>query len=518
MKKIIFIAAISALLIFSCTDLKEIYPTQITEDQKNTLPANVVSQSLLNAVYEQFLLDYPNVSAHMCSLEATGDQFYYRSGGDVNVTAMTRHEYTATSGSGYMAVSWDSYNAMIFKTLSVLTSNPNPRQKAEARFLRAFFVFQLADMFNQVPLREPGEDLNKPAKVLKINQAIDFLVSELNAIIPDLPERTAVTNANVANKDAARVLLMKLYLNKGAFLNRTTSPTFAGDDMAQVISIGQQLIGSGTYSLMDNYYDNFSRDNDTKSKEMIFSVDGRRVTGGDVSRRWRGVLHANSVPTAGNTWVAPGSILDLFDPNDVRLSYDYPGFTDKYGTKVGLLIGQQYGRNATTGAIEALKNGAGQNLIFTRNLIAPASIVASPEFAGVRPIKWVPDMKDDGTNADNRPCNNDLPIFRYADVMLMTAEALLRTGQTNSALLLVNQLRVKRKASALTSLTLNNLIDERGRELYWEGWRRNDLIRFDKFNLPNELRPWTSDAKYRIYPIAPTQLSANPNLVQNFGY
>ena len=82
----------------------------------------------------------------------------------------------------------------------------------------------------------------------------------------------------------------------------------------------------------------------------------------------------------------------------------------------------------------------------------------------------MPDQKD-----------NEYAIFRYADVLLMKAEALLRTGDAAGGLAIVNQIRTKRGASALGSLDLNAMLDERGREMYWEGWRRQDLIRFGKY-------------------------------------
>ena len=108
-------------------------------------------------------------------------------------------------------------------------------------------------------------------------------------------------------------------------------------------------------------------------------------------------------------------------------------------------------------------------------------------------------------------------IFRYADVLLMKAEALLRTGAAATALPIVNSIRTARGATALGSLTADNLLDERGRELYWEGWRRNDLIRFGKF-----LGAWqekaASGSERLLFAIPNEQLAVNPNLTQNPGY
>ena len=99
----------------------------------------------------------------------------------------------------------------------------------------------------------------------------------------------------------------------------------------------------------------------------------------------------------------------------------------------------------------------------------------------------------------------------------MKAEALLRTGNAAGGLAIVNQIRTARGATPLASLTADNLLDERGRELYWEGWRRNDLIRFGKF-----LNAWqekaASTSERLLFPIPNEQLAVNPNLTQNPGY
>ncbi|RYF10404.1 MAG: RagB/SusD family nutrient uptake outer membrane protein, partial [Flavobacteriales bacterium] len=122
----------------------------------------------------------------------------------------------------------------------------------------------------------------------------------------------------------------------------------------------------------------------------------------------------------------------------------------------------------------------------------------------------------DYANSGSRKPDNDWVYYRYSDALLMKAEAQLRISQTTSALTLVNSLRTVRGASALTSLTLDVLLDERGRELYWEGFRRQDLIRFGKFLAAWQEKP-ASEAKYLLFPIPDNQLG-NPNLVQNPGY
>ena len=109
----------------------------------------------------------------------------------------------------------------------------------------------------------------------------------------------------------------------------------------------------------------------------------------------------------------------------------------------------------------------------------------------------------------------------------MKAEAILRGGTAtnagsygNTATLIVNAIRTdpSRGASALASVSLDNILDERGRELWLEGWRRQDLIRFKKFLQPFQEKNYVSDPKYLIFPIPDEQLAVNPNLQQNPGY
>ncbi|MBD0278137.1 MAG: RagB/SusD family nutrient uptake outer membrane protein, partial [Flavisolibacter sp.] len=134
------------------------------------------------------------------------------------------------------------------------------------------------------------------------------------------------------------------------------------------------------------------------------------------------------------------------------------------------------------------------------------------EVTGIRVVKYPHDY---GTSGDQK--DNDWVIFRYADVLLMKAEALLRTSKAGDALTIVNDIRQRRGASQLGALTEQALLDERGRELYWEGWRRQDLIRFGKFLQPWQEKP-KDDPKNLLFPIPSNQLAVNPNLTQNPGY
>jgi len=159
------------------------------------------------------------------------------------------------------------------------------------------------------------------------------------------------------------------------------------------------------------------------------------------------------------------------------------------------------------------RNPANTPLVFTREVTIRTS-GATIETAGIRPIKYAFDYSVTGQR------NNDWVVFRYSDVLLMYAEAILRggTGASTTPLALVNSIRVNRGVPALSSLTLDELLDERARELYWEGWRRQDLIRFGKFLQAWQEKPADPDPKTLVYPIPSQQIAVNPNLTQNPGY
>jgi starch-binding outer membrane protein, SusD/RagB family len=184
----------------------------------------------------------------------------------------------------------------------------------------------------------------------------------------------------------------------------------------------------------------------------------------------------------------------------------------------GFLIGQQF-----DGSGVALKDRTGAPLAFTR-AVKSIEINNNLEVTGIRVVKYPIDY----TSGDNS--NNDFVYFRISDVLLMKAEAILRGGTAtanpasfggaNTALGIVNYLRThpSRGATALGSLTLDNLLDERGREFYWEGTRRTDLIRFGKFLATWQEKPNASDPKRLLFPIPSREIAANPTLVQNPGY
>lgn len=404
----------------------------------------------------------------------------------------------------------NSFNTLLtaqFSAAAVLEQAPSAQEAAEARFIRALSMFLVLDLYDQVPFRNDLKDLKALPITLKGTAAADKVISELTAIINDLP---ANTNAIKANKDAARVLLMKTYLNRGTYANRAT-PTFPAADMDQVISLADQILTNTTkYGLSDNFFTNFAPNNSTASKELIFALENTvGVRGGNNRFPWFCTLHYNQKPSGWNGFTTLADFYDKFEAADKRRNAAYPGVTNVTGLRVGLLEGQQFDEAGIP-----LNDRKGNPLAFTR-AVALKETGNNLEITGIRVVKYPPDFAQgiDG-NAEN-----EYVIFRLADVMLMKAEALLRKGSTAPALTIVNELRAKRGATPLTALTAQVLLDERGREMYWEGWRRNDLVRFGKFLDPvGPTRPAKSGNERLIFPIPNQQLAVNPNLQQNPGY
>jgi len=391
-----------------------------------------------------------------------------------------------------------------YAATDILQYGPTPSQEAQARFLRAFAEFSILDGWGQVPYRDPGENVTQNPRVRQAQEEIDYLISELNEVRDDLPTE----RVDRVSQDAARILLMKIYLNKGAFLNRQ-SPTFANEDLQEVIRLADEIISSGKYGLIDNYFLNFAPNNGQSTTENIFTGEniGGESSATGMTNMWVATLHYNQNPSGNNGFCTLSDFYDKFEENDIRRGGDYSGVTSVSGVRVGFLVGQQVNQNGVN-----LTDRRGNPLAFTPEVSIIERDQNHLEVAGIRVIKYPIDYANGSTSL----LNNDWVFYRYSDVLLMKAEALLRLGQSGEALNLVNQVRTKRGATAFTELNEDLLLDELGREFFWEGHRRTDLIRFGKFLEPWQEKP-ASDPKNLLFPIPLNQIG-NPNYTQNPGY
>ena len=500
---------IACSLGFTACSLKEDLGSNLNQSQADSL---IKASQLLGTAYDNLQNAYQDFSQTWGMCEITTDEALGPTRGkdwDDNGVWRALHQHQWTADHAHIQNTFSALLLEQFSATNVLAFHPTPRQEAEARFLRAFSMFAVIDLYGQVPFRQPGDNLLEAPKVYKAAEGLDFIVSELNAIMANLPDRVTAKDAFVANKDAARFLLMKIYLNKGAFLNRK-APTFDAADMQKVISLADELTASG-YSIQANYFENFAKDNDAKSHENIFTQqNGPGISnirnGNNVYCRWMCTLHYSQNPSGWNGFTTLSNFYNSFEATDTRRGGTYPGVTNVSGLRVGFLVGQQYDQNGNK-----ILDRSGRPLIFTPEVELRAT-GSQVEMSGIRVVKYPPDMGSAGSEA-----TNDFVFFRYADALLMKAEAQIRTGNTAGALLIVNDLRFKRGATPLTSIDLTKMLAERGRELYWEGWRRQDLIRFGKFLDAWQLKD-ASDPKYLLFPIPTSDLAVNKNLEQNAGY
>jgi hypothetical protein len=502
----------------SCTKLHETFQGDLSQGQVAGDTTNTAS--LLQGVYNS--LEGPFTS-HLDIFpleELTTDEAIAPTRGadwDDNGTWRVLHLQKWNSNNPHIHDGFNRLNGISYAATDILRYHPKLQEQAEARFLRAWAMYLLLDMFDQVPYRDPGESVIQPAKVRKGIEALDYIISEIESVKADLPDGPAYK----ANKFAAKVLLMKCYLNKGVYANRS-DPVFVAADMNKVISLADEIISSNKYSFSLNYFDNFAPDNSTIGRENIFTqlnIEGS-TPNNYLSLTWIISLHYNQNPSGANGWTTLSDFYNKFEPADKRRGIVYNTVNSPKNTgnriNIGFLVGQQYDLNTDA----PLTYGSGSPLIFTpevKNIETGSNL----EVTGIRPLKYAPDFSNLFSP------DNDLVYFRLSDVLLMKAEAILRGGTPtnagtygNSALSIVNAIRTdpSRGATILSSIDLNSLLDERGRELWWEGWRRQDLIRFKKFLSSFQEKNYVSDSKYLLFPIPDDQLAVNPYLKQNPGY
>jgi|ERR1035437_8495397 hypothetical protein len=540
-KKITKLLILSLIIVIgSCTKLNENLNSSLTSSQAASSLGAAGTGLLLSAAYVDLTGPFFSQDQVFSLEENSSDESLVPTrGGDWDDNGVWRviHNHTWNADHGQILGVFNSLNKLNFDATNVLAFSPTKAQAAEARFLRAISLYYLLDLYGQFPFRNPGDNLLNPPQVKSGADGVAFIISELTTILPDLNPANGNT---LASPDAAKVLLMKCYLQKGAFANRA-SPTFDPADMQQVITMGNSIISSGKYSYTPNYFDNFTVNNGITSNENIFSYpnkSGSNVNHGGIEDRWEMTLHYNSYtplnPNAG--WNGFSTISDFynsfnvsavttaFGPTDTLLDtrlggriLSNIGSTKTSGIRPGFLVGQQFNENGV-----AEKDRKGAPLAFTPQIAADMKETGSNlEVTGIRVVKYVPDYAN-----FNGTAGNWLMIYRYPDVVLMVAEAKQRTGDAAGALVLVNQLRAARGTTPLASMALvntsnvedpNTLLAERGRELYWESFRRTDLIRFGVYLKIWQYKP-TDDPKNLVFPVPNQALAANPNLKQNPGY
>ena len=393
--------------------------------------------------------------------------------------------------------------------------------KAEVRFMRALFYYHALDLYRNIPMVTENDPVGSfiPPRYTP-QQTFDYIESELKDCVNDLLPASTCPYGQ-ASQGAAYTLLAKLYLNSEVYTGVAK--------YAECKEACEQVMNMG-YSLESDYSKLFNADNDKRTNEIIFALPvsaTHTVSWGSSTYMVCGQL---SMSNANQT---PGDFGATSGWSEFRLR---PEFVDKFEESDIYSQGED-----AKGDVRAkfFTNGQSKDV---------ASM--TDETTGYLSEKWS-NKKDDGTDASNTAndgAETDYPLFRLSDVYLMYAECVARIKGTSwddwnggtdasdpaviasrkkGAIYWINLVRERAGASDIWSSNfaddnalLQFILDERARELYHEGYRRTDLIRFGQFTTNKYIWQWKGgthdgqavDSKYNIYPIPNTELTANPNL------
>ena len=368
--------------------------------------------------------------------------------------------------------------------------------RAEARFLRAYQYWVMLDLFANPPFITENDPIGSflPPQTKRAD-LFAYIESELKAIEPALvaARQNEYGRADAAAADA---LLARLYLNAEVYLGQGKGR------YTDAITYALKVINAG-YTLADDYAHLFKADNNLNNPEVILSINYDGIStqnyGGTtflVNAAISAALNpvAFGVPNGG--WGGIRSTENLPD-----VFGDYSGATDKRA----IFLGSKKQIDDPTLFTDGLAVGKYKNIL--------ASGAAAPSSNGTF-------------------CSIDFPLFRLPEMYLVYAEAVKRGGTGGdeaTAVQYINALRTRAygdKSGNITSYAVNDVLDERARELYWEGFRRTDLVRYSRFTTADYLWPWKGgiqngkgvDAHYNVFPLPAADLTANPHLVQNTGY
>lgn len=507
-----------AMIVFApaCSDLEEELFDAVTEDNFFRTEEELISA--LGAAYTS-LYGIMSNGGFVCIQEVASDEMVVPTRGpdwgDGGVWTQL-HEHTWDPENDKVIGSWNfvfnginTCNRLIFQ----FTELGNPLTDpfiGELQGLRAIYYLWGLDTFGNIPISTDFTVTEPPAPSSRA-EVYAFVEQELLEAIPKVTREVGGAAYGRVNEMTLRTALAKLYLNAEVY---SGTPQWA--KAAEQCDL---IINSGSFSLEPDYFTNFAADNEG-SQENIFSIPYDEVfaTGFNLSMQTNHIVSGQATyqltAQPWNGWCAVEEFVNSYEDTDLRKGQ--PG-TEEGPSRVrgNFLWGAQWDASGTVRQIDentALSgtdpDGPPITLRVEVNELKPnawreaGARVAKYEF----PLGTRPDM------------NNDFPVFRYADVLLMKAEALWRqdAGSTE-ALALVNQVRDRADVDPFTELTAENLLAERGREMFFELHRRTDQIRFGVWG-----DAWWAKAEkpecYELFPIPAVQLQSNPRLVQNECY
>ena len=366
--------------------------------------------------------------------------------------------------------------------------------RKEARVLRALAYYHLMDLFGKAPFVTESDPINTAGPEYNREQLFTYIETEINDVLPDLkPSRT--NEYGRLDQSVANMILAKMYLNAEVYI---------GVNKYQQCIDKCNAIMAGGYTLNLNYLNNFKADNHT-SNEMIFTLQSN----GEVTQNY------------GPTTVIINGQVGSLEGNGSQFGVG--------GWGGALRLRKQFVQKFDGGAY----NSDARKTIISANRNIEINDISNKD-QGFVLGKFSNISSTGAVGVSSTFVETDFPLFRYADVLLMMVEAQVRKdGTANSTSLgLVNSLRIRANGGSsaanisLADLTLDFILDERSRELHWEGHRRQDLIRFGKYTGGSYNWAWKGNgingvpisANLKVFPIPEAALASNPNLTQNTGY
>lgn len=536
MKNIIKMTLAAAVLgiTASCTDLDVDVKSKYTEYPNDP----VAIEGKMSDVYYSFrqaLGNNYNRVQTFSSDEATGVSFgtdYFDKG--ENIHPSIHNFMSGDDPANY----WTDLASGITKCNKIIEEfKETPKVAAPARLMRAFYHFILMDSYGDVPVLDHLPADNEAVVRSPRKEVAEFIEKEVKECLPDLSDKNDASTYGKPNKWMAEALLVKLYINWGVYTSGDVTKydvaTTKNSKLDECVKYCDDIIGSGLFNLNDPYRKKFMFDNGPQIKDFIYvmpydkvSAQGllygryrafRRIDDGDTQGYYGGKMGKSC---AGICAMNP-EFADLFclegdDRNDAVLKgkvFIHDAITGEETDKPYIYKGTQLELTKTI----TLQEGG----------LATLNCGATPDGwrQGYRSIKFYPNPNE--YSAYNRYQSNDVPIFRFADIILTKAEAIKRgatatNGDTPQSLF--NQIRSYVHAPLLDhDPSLQEILDERGREFFDENWRRNDMIRFGTFESEYGFHKHSNpDARFdktcRILPVPDDILKENTNWEQNPGY
>lgn len=536
MKNIIKMTLAAAVLgiTASCTDLDVDVKSKYTEYPNDP----VAIEGKMSDVYYSFrqaLGNNYNRVQTFSSDEATGVSFgtdYFDKGENIHTSI---HNFMSGDDP---ANYWTDLASGITKCNKIIEEfKETPKVAAPARLMRAFYHFILMDSYGDVPVLDHLPADNEAVVRSPRKEVAEFIEKEVKECLPDLSDKNDASTYGKPNKWMAEALLVKLYINWGVYtcgdVTKYDVATTKNSKLDECVKYCDDIIGSGLFNLNDPYRKKFMFDNGPQIKDFIYAMPYDKVSAqGLLYGRYRAFRRIDDGDTQGYYGGKMGKscagicamnpeFADLFclegdDRNDAVLKgkvFIHDAITGEETDKPYIYKGTQLELTKTI----TLQEGG----------LATLNCGATPDGwrQGYRSIKFYPNPNE--YSAYNRYQSNDVPIFRFADIILTKAEAIKRgatatNGDTPQSLF--NQIRSYVHAPLLDhNPSLQEILDERGREFFDENWRRNDMIRFGTFESEYGFHKHSNpDARFdktcRILPVPDDILKENTNWKQNPGY